>query len=63
MVMTKKNGSSAALRESVRAAIKRDGLCKTAERIGVQPATLQRYAHNTGATHRGTVALIESAFS
>lgn len=51
-----------ALRAKVKAAIARDGLLKTAKRIGVQPPTLQRFL-NDGGTHRGTVALVERAFA
>jgi len=51
------------LRKEVRDAIKKEGLLKTAERVGVQPDTLQRYAHGAGASHKGTVALVEKAFT
>lgn len=53
----------ARLRATVRGAIDRDGLVKTAKKIGVQPATLQRFMSATGTTHAGTVALVEKTFS
>jgi hypothetical protein len=51
------------LRAKVKAAIDRDGLLKTAARIGVQPPTLQRYLSKSGESHKGTVALVERAFA
>jgi hypothetical protein len=50
-------------RAAVREAIKKDGLGKTAERVGVQEDTLQRYAFGAARSHKGTIALVEKAFA
>lgn len=50
------------LRERVKAAMKKDGVATTAGRIGVQPATLQRFIAGVCDCHKGTVSLIRAEF-
>jgi DNA-binding MurR/RpiR family transcriptional regulator len=46
------------LRARTRTAIEQKGLVALAKEIGVGPATLMRFAHGAGNSHKGTVALV-----
>jgi hypothetical protein len=48
------------LRSKTRTAIKSEGLVRFAEIVGIGPATLQRFAHGAGRSHKGTEALVEA---
>lgn len=51
------------LRKRVRAAISKDGVVATADRLGVQPTTLHRFVAGVSKCHAGTLSLISGAFA